>query len=37
MAKLIYPALMSLEGHISDKNRDFNWAEPDVHSFIECQ
>jgi hypothetical protein len=36
MAKLIYTVLMSLDGYISDKNGNFDWAEPDeeVHSFV---
>jgi dihydrofolate reductase len=36
MAKLIYTALMSLDGYIADKNGNFNWAEPDeeVHSYV---
>jgi len=36
MAKLIYSAIMSLDGYIEDKEGKFDWAEPDaeVHSFI---
>ena len=36
MAKLIYTAMMSLDGYIADENGNFDWAEPDadVHSFI---
>jgi dihydrofolate reductase len=36
MGKLIYAALTSLDGYISDKNGNFDWAEPqeDVHTFI---
>ena len=36
MAKLIYSAIMSLDGYIEDRNGKFDWAEPDaeVHSFI---
>lgn len=36
MAKLIYSAIMSLDGYIEDKNGKFDWAVPDeeVHSFI---
>jgi dihydrofolate reductase len=36
MGKLIYAALTSLDGYISDDKGSFNWAEPqeDVHSFI---
>lgn len=36
MAKLIYSAIMSLDGYIADKNGNFDWAMPDeeVHSFV---
>ncbi len=36
MAKLIYSAIMSLDGFISDENGNFDWAEPDeqVHAFV---
>ena len=36
MAKLIYVAIMSLDGYIADENGNFDWAEPDteVHAFI---
>jgi dihydrofolate reductase len=36
MAKLIYAAIMSLDGYITDENGNFAWAEPDaeVHAFI---
>jgi dihydrofolate reductase len=36
MAKLIYSAIMSLDGCIEDKNGQFDWAMPDeeVHRFI---
>ena len=36
MAKLIYAALMSLDGYVADANGKFDWAEPDeeVHSFV---
>src|SRR5262245_8215109 len=36
MAKLMYPALMSLDGYVADEKGKFNWAEPDeeVHTFI---
>jgi dihydrofolate reductase len=36
MAKLIYSALMSLDGYIADEDGNFDWAEPDeeVHSFV---
>jgi hypothetical protein len=27
MAKLIYTAIMSLDGYIADKNGDFSWAD----------
>jgi dihydrofolate reductase len=35
MARLIYSALMSLDGYIADRNGKFDWAEPDaeVHAF----
>jgi hypothetical protein len=36
MAKLIYSAIMSLDGYIVDEHGNFDWAEPDeeVHAFI---
>ena len=36
MAKLIYSAIMSLDGYIADEDGHFDWAAPDeeVHSFI---
>lgn len=36
MAKLIYSALMSLDGYIEDKDGTFDWAVPDeeVHRFV---
>ena len=36
MAKLIYPAIASLDGYIEDEDGTFGWAEPDeeVHSFV---
>jgi len=36
MAKLIYSAIMSLDGYVADKNSDFEWAAPDeeAHTFI---
>lgn len=36
MAKLIYSALMSLDGYIEDESGKFDWAVPDeeVHSFV---
>jgi dihydrofolate reductase len=36
MAKLIYSALMSLDGYVSDEDGNFDWAEPDeeVHTFV---
>jgi dihydrofolate reductase len=36
MGKLIYAALTSLDGYISDDRGNFDWAEPqeDVHAFI---
>ena len=36
MAKLIYAALTSLDGYVSDEAGDFDWAVPDeeVHAFI---
>jgi dihydrofolate reductase len=36
MAKLIYTALMSLDGYIADEDGNFDWAAPDeeVHSFV---
>jgi dihydrofolate reductase len=36
MAKLIYTALMSLDGYIADEDGSFDWAEPDeeVHRFV---
>jgi hypothetical protein len=36
MAKIIYPAITSLDGHVADEDGNFDWAEPDeeVHTFI---
>jgi dihydrofolate reductase len=36
LAKLIYSALMSLDGYVADKDGNFDWAAPDeeVHSFV---
>jgi dihydrofolate reductase len=36
MAKLIYSAIASLDGYVADKDRKFDWAEPDeeVHRFV---
>ena len=36
MAKLIYTAIMSLDGYVADEDGNFDWAEPDedVHSFV---
>ncbi len=36
MAKLIYTALLSLDGYIADADGNFDWAEPDeeVHRFV---
>jgi dihydrofolate reductase len=36
LAKLIYSAIMSLDGYIADENGNFDWAEPDeeVHAFV---
>jgi dihydrofolate reductase len=36
MAKLLYSALMSLDGYVADEHGNFDWAEPDeeVHTFI---
>jgi dihydrofolate reductase len=36
MAKLIYSALTSLDGYVSDESGDFDWAAPDeeVHGFV---
>ncbi len=36
MARLIYTAIMSLDGYIEDMNGEFDWAAPDeeVHGFI---
>ena len=36
MAKLIYSAISSLDGYISDENGNFDWAAPDeeVHRFV---
>jgi dihydrofolate reductase len=35
-AKLIYSAIMSLDGYVADEDGNFDWAEPDdeVHTFI---
>src|SRR3989454_4089583 len=36
MAKLIYSAIMSLDGYIADEDGNFGWAAPDeeVHAFV---
>jgi len=36
MAKLIYAAIMSLDGYIADEDGNFDWARPDdeVHAFV---
>ena len=36
MARLIYSAIMSLDGYIADEEGNFDWAEPDeeVHAFV---
>jgi dihydrofolate reductase len=36
MAKLIYSAIMSVDGYVADENGNFDWAEPDeqVHAFV---
>jgi dihydrofolate reductase len=36
MAKLIYSAIMSIDGYIADDDGDFRWAAPDeeVHTFV---
>jgi dihydrofolate reductase len=36
MAKLVYTAIMSVDGYIADENGDFEWAAPDdeVHAFV---
>jgi dihydrofolate reductase len=36
MARLIYSAIMSLDGYIADADGNFGWAEPDeeVHAFV---
>jgi dihydrofolate reductase len=36
MAKLIYPAIASLDGYVADEDGKFDWAEPDeeVHTFL---
>ena len=36
MAKLIYSAIMSLDGYVADVDGNFDWAVPDeeVHTFI---
>ena len=35
MAKLIYSAIMSVDGYITDESGNFDWAMPDpeVHTF----
>lgn len=39
MAKLIYSAIMSLDGYVADGNGNFDWAMPDeeVHRFINAR
>ena len=36
MAKLIYPAITSLDGYVADADGNFDWSQPDeeVHSFV---
>jgi len=36
MAKLIYSAITSLDGYVTDKDGNFDWAVPDedVHTFV---
>jgi dihydrofolate reductase len=36
MARLIYTAIMSLDGYVADEDGNFDWAEPDeeVHAFV---
>src|SRR5690348_2727420 len=36
MSRLIYSAITSLDGYVSDENGKFDWAEPDeeVHAFV---
>ena len=36
MAKLIYPAITSLDGYVADADGKFDWGEPDeeVHAFV---
>ena len=36
MAKLIYSAILSLDGYVADANGKFDWSEPDeeVHTFV---
>jgi dihydrofolate reductase len=36
VAKLIYSAIMSLDGYVADEDGNFDWAEPDeeVHTFV---
>ncbi len=36
MAKLLYSAIMSLDGYVADKHGKFDWAAPDeeVHTFV---
>ena len=36
MARLIYSAIMSLDGYVADEDGDFDWAAPDeeVHRFV---
>ena len=36
MAKLIYSAIMSLDGYVADEDGNFDWGEPDeeVHTFV---
>ncbi|MGH8878572.1 MAG: dihydrofolate reductase family protein, partial [Stackebrandtia sp.] len=39
MGKLVYSAIMSIDGYIADADGDFSWAEPDaeVHEFVNDQ
>jgi hypothetical protein len=39
MAKLIYPAITSLDGYVADEQGNFGWAapDPDVHAVVNDQ
>src|SRR5207249_9602423 len=39
LAKLVYPAITSLDGYVADQRGNFDWAAPDeeVHRFVNAE